>query len=260
MTWTNPCAPAAPAPPPGLKAASPARSAQRSAGTPQPAAPPARQRAELTAPPRKAHQAQRAHLAMITIPASRSTTPPRRVASHPPAATTPGPPGTTQAIPVIKPSSHVNSYQCPGAALAPSAQQSPSASAGSGCRSDVFMKIMQSQGATVTSASGAPKCVGGYAEQNFNYPKGPAANYPTFFFKAGLCQVNGVTFCLCCLLPSRAEAAVEGDVEGVEGGLPPVGPPLAAPAGGVQAHDRHVQALECGVLGGEMAAGVHGPP
>src|SRR5512135_1486089 len=75
-----------------------------------------------------------------------------------------------------------------------------------------------------------------------------------------LCQVNGVTFCLCCLLPSRAEAAVEGDVEGVEGGLPPVGPPLASPAGGVQAHDRHVQALECGVLGGEMAAGVHGPP
>ena len=75
--------------------------------------------------------------------------------------------------------------QCPGAALAPSAQQSPSASAGSGCSSDVFMKIMQSQGATVTSASGAPKCGGGYAEQNFNYPKGPAANYPTFFFKAG---------------------------------------------------------------------------
>jgi O-glycosyl hydrolase len=74
--------------------------------------------------------------------------------------------------------------QCPGAALAPSAQQSPSASAASRCSSDVFLKIMQSQGATVTSASGAPKCVGGYAEQNFNYPKGPAANYPTFFFKA----------------------------------------------------------------------------
>jgi hypothetical protein len=31
---------------------------------------------------------------------------------------------------------------------------------------------------------------------------------------------------------SGAEAAVEGDVEGVEGGLPPVGPALAAAAGG----------------------------
>lgn len=31
------------------------------------------------------------------------------------------------------------------------------------------------------------------------------------------------------LLASHAEAAVEGDVEGVQGGLPPVGPPLAAP-------------------------------
>src|SRR5713226_6253334 len=67
-------------------------------------------------------------------------------------------------------------------------------------------------------------------------------------------------FCLCCLLPSRAEAAVEGDVERVQGGLPPVGPPLAAPAGRVQAHDRHVEALERGLLGREMPAGVHGPP
>ena len=35
-----------------------------------------------------------------------------------------------------------------------------------------------------------------------------------------------------------------GDVEGVEGGLPPVGPAFAAAAGGVQAHDRQVEALE----------------
>jgi hypothetical protein len=42
-----------------------------------------------------AHQAHRSHLAMITIPASQSTTPPRRVASQAPATTL---------------SSHVNSY------------------------------------------------------------------------------------------------------------------------------------------------------
>src|SRR6266852_6251181 len=62
------------------------------------------------------------------------------------------------------------------------------------------------------------------------------------------------------LLASRAEAAVEGDVEGVQGGLPPVGPPLPAAAGGVQAHDRQVQALQGGLLGREVAAGVHRPP
>src|SRR6266498_3748229 len=38
-----------------------------------------------------------------------------------------------------------------------------------------------------------------------------------------------------------------GDVEGIEGGLPPVGPPLAALPGGVQTHDRQVQALEGGL-------------
>ena len=67
-------------------------------------------------------------------------------------------------------------------------------------------------------------------------------------------------FCLCCLLPSRAETAVEGDVEGVEGGLPPVGPPLAALPGRVQAHDRHIEALHGGLLGREMPAGVHSTP
>ena len=53
---------------------------------------------------------------------------------------------------------------------------------------------------------------------------------------------------LLVLLASRAQAAVEGDVEGVQGGLPPVGPPLAAPPGRVQAHDRHVEALQAGLL------------
>ena len=62
------------------------------------------------------------------------------------------------------------------------------------------------------------------------------------------------------LVPSCGQAPVKGDVEGVEGGLPPVGPALAAPAGGVQAHDRQIEALERGLLGGEMPAGVHGPP
>src|ERR1039457_5099585 len=62
------------------------------------------------------------------------------------------------------------------------------------------------------------------------------------------------------LLLSGAQAAVEGDVEGVEGGLPAVGPALAALPGGVQAHDRQVQALEGGLLGGEVAAGVYCAP
>src|SRR5213083_986067 len=60
------------------------------------------------------------------------------------------------------------------------------------------------------------------------------------------------------LLPSGGQAPVEGDVEGVEGGLPPVGPAFAALPGRVQAHDRQVQALEGGLLGGEVAAGADG--
>src|ERR1700751_3258763 len=48
-----------------------------------------------------------------------------------------------------------------------------------------------------------------------------------------------------------------GDVECVQGGLPPVGPPLAALPGRVQAHDRQVQALHRGLLGREVAAGLH---
>ena len=83
MTSTDPCA-SAPAPPPGLKAASPAV-AQRSLVTPRPAAPPARQRTELTAPPRKAHQAQRARLAMITVPPAGKQ--PRPGMSPPPTGT-----------------------------------------------------------------------------------------------------------------------------------------------------------------------------
>jgi hypothetical protein len=71
----------------------------------------------------------------------------------------------------------------------------------------------------------------------------------------GVCQLKGVTGFL-CLLPACAEAAVEGDVEGVEGGLPPVGPALAASAGGVQADDDEVEVLEGGLLGGEVAAGL----
>jgi len=50
--------------------------------------------------------------------------------------------------------------------------------------------------------------------------------------------------------------AVEGDVEGVQGGLPPVGPALPAPAGGVQADDDEVEVLEGGLLDGEVAAGI----
>src|SRR5260370_41920615 len=62
------------------------------------------------------------------------------------------------------------------------------------------------------------------------------------------------------LVPGCGPAAVGGDVEGVEGGLPAVGPALAALPCGVQAHDRQVEALEGGLLGREVAAGVHGSP
>src|SRR5205814_4756194 len=69
-----------------------------------------------------------------------------------------------------------------------------------------------------------------------------------------VCQLKGVTGFL-RLLPACAEAAVEGDVEGVQGGLPPVGPPLPSSPGGVQADDDEVGVLAGGLLGGEVAAG-----
>jgi hypothetical protein len=45
------------------------------------------------------------------------------------------------------------------------------------------------------------------------------------------------------LAAAGPEAAVEGDVEGVEGGFPLVGPALAAAAGGVKADDGQVEVL-----------------
>jgi hypothetical protein len=60
------------------------------------------------------------------------------------------------------------------------------------------------------------------------------------------------------LLAAGADASVEGDVEGVEGGFPAVGPAFAAVAGGVQGHGGQVEALEGGLFGGEVAAGVDG--
>src|SRR3954471_6429710 len=53
------------------------------------------------------------------------------------------------------------------------------------------------------------------------------------------------------------DAVVEGQGEGVEGGLPAGDPALAAAAGGVEAADRQVDALERGLLGREVAAGAH---
>src|SRR5947209_19111630 len=76
-----------------------------------------------------------------------------------------------------------------------------------------------------------------------------------FWGPSGVCQLKGVTGFL-GLLPARAEAAVEGDVEGVQGGLPAVGPALPASSGGVQAEDDEVEVLEGGLLGGEVAAGL----
>jgi hypothetical protein len=70
--------------------------------------------------------------------------------------------------------------QCPPAAYA----SSPSTSTTSKCSSAVFLKLMLTQGATFTGASGPPTCLDGYAEQNFTFPKGPTSNYPTYFFKS----------------------------------------------------------------------------
>ena len=58
------------------------------------------------------------------------------------------------------------------------------------------------------------------------------------------------------LLPASADAAVEGDVEGVQRCLPAVGPAPAATAGGVQADDGQVQVLERGLLVGEVPTGL----
>src|SRR6266496_1320729 len=58
------------------------------------------------------------------------------------------------------------------------------------------------------------------------------------------------------LLPAGADAAVEGDIEGVERGLPAVGPAPAPTAGGVQADDGQIQVLERGLLVGEVPVGL----
>src|SRR5436190_9055603 len=60
------------------------------------------------------------------------------------------------------------------------------------------------------------------------------------------------------LVASGGDASVEGDVEGVQRGLPAVGPAGLAAAGGVEAADGQVQHLQRGLLVGEMASGVHG--
>ena len=59
---------------------------------------------------------------------------------------------------------------------------------------------------------------------------------------------------------SGGQASVEGDLEGVERGFPSVGPALLSLAGGVEAHDREVDALQRGRLGREVPAGVDCAP
>jgi hypothetical protein len=61
------------------------------------------------------------------------------------------------------------------------------------------------------------------------------------------------------LLARCGESAVEGDVDGVQCGLPAHGPAGLALAGGVQGHDRHVDALQRGLLIGEVIAGLDRP-
>src|SRR5215469_15051134 len=119
---------------------------------------------------------------------------------------------------------------------------------------------------TAITSSQSPSIVVNIASVRFGSPlsrttRTASATYsptasPTPSGVTGVRQLNGVTRSW-LLLPARAEAAVEGDVEGVEGCLPPVGPPLAALPGRVEAHEGQVEALEGGLLGGEVAAGVH---
>ena len=56
----------------------------------------------------------------------------------------------------------------------------------------------------------------------------------------------------CELAAAEGESAAEGDVEGLQGGLPPHGPAFAALACGVQAYDGHIDALQRGGLVREM--------
>ena len=51
------------------------------------------------------------------------------------------------------------------------------------------------------------------------------------------------------LAAAGGDAAVEGDVEGVECGLPAVGPALPAAAGGVEGYDGEVEDLHRGLFG-----------
>lgn len=53
---------------------------------------------------------------------------------------------------------------------------------------------------------------------------------------------------MCC-----GEPAIEGDVEGIQGCLPADGPAGLPLAGRVQRHDRHVDALQGGLLVREVA-------
>src|SRR5579859_4720188 len=58
------------------------------------------------------------------------------------------------------------------------------------------------------------------------------------------------------LAAAGGDAAVEGDVEGAQGGFPAVGPAGASFAGRVEAAHGQVQHLQRRSLGGEMASGV----
>jgi hypothetical protein len=80
------------------------------------------------------------------------------------------------------------------------------------------------------------------------------------------CQVNGGN--VVRVFPCRGdgglcawcgEAAVEGHLEGVEGGFPAVGPALLAFPGRVEAHHGEVEDLHRGLLVREVATGVDRP-
>ena len=80
---------------------------------------------------------------------------------------------------------------------------------------------------------------------------------------AGVCQIVGVTGLagsLFIILLGLEEAAFEGDGEGVEGGLPAVHPAFLAGAFRVERSDDEVEALDRGLLVGEVPAGPGGSP
>jgi hypothetical protein len=83
-----------------------------------------------------------------------------------------------------------------------------------------------------------------------------ASDIYTYARQLWVCQVNGVAGGL-ILFSACRQAAIEGDVEGVEG-LSTDWSKLAALAGRVEAADDQIQAFERGLFVGEVPTGLDG--